>query len=137
MPPMIVQWSNPFFYAKTNEKFNIAPMPPEIRLLNNIPPFSTIEANQMQDQGVKMLEVAKTQNARFAILPVHTEAEKRLFSFTINRYLANDLLKVNMPSSSPVWQDFAREWNLAADGKNIFFKISNYLEAYHKRWTRY
>src|SRR4051794_4539562 len=35
------------------------------------------------------------------------------------------------------WTQCTKVWNRKADGHNIFYKLSEHLQAYHKKWHRF
>ncbi|KAG2191090.1 hypothetical protein INT47_010406, partial [Mucor saturninus] len=67
--------------------------------------------------------IARKQQAKFAIVPVHSNEEKALFE---------NILSCNYESSTePDWSHFASHWNTSADGVSIFYKTPEHLKSYY------
>ncbi|KAI7872241.1 uncharacterized protein EV154DRAFT_570498 [Mucor mucedo] len=67
--------------------------------------------------------IARKQQAKFAIVPVHSNDEKAIFE---------NMLSCNYESSTePDWSHFASHWNTSADGVSIFYKTPKHLKSYH------
>lgn len=109
--PVVTGWVNGRLYIPTSERFGILPIPPNIQNDMGMVPFIP---SSSKDQGYRYL--AQQQNIRYAALPVHTAAEKKLFAF-----LMRENSEFGLPN--PNWTRCAREWNQHANGKEIYYKV--------------
>ncbi|KAK9481348.1 hypothetical protein V1514DRAFT_323586 [Lipomyces japonicus] len=66
--------------------------------------------------------LAKYQECRFAVIPVYSKEERQLFAETIKDQVT---LAVD-------WHHAARSWNQHADGKSLFYKLPEHLQAYYQ-----
>ena len=130
-------WTKPRFYELNHkETFLISPVAEKLRGIHHIEAYSIIDAQEFRKSGVRMMSTAKLQNAKYAILPVHTNEEKRLFNEMVKAYMAKQLKTSTVTVTSPHWTDFASTWNQGADGIKLFYKIPSYLDAHFRKWKQ-
>ncbi|KAK7205042.1 hypothetical protein BZA70DRAFT_267583 [Myxozyma melibiosi] len=67
--------------------------------------------------------LAKRQKCRYAVIPVYSREERLLFA---------KLLKTMPPGGVVDWPATAKLWNSYADGKAVFYKLPQHLEAYSR-----
>jgi hypothetical protein len=74
--------------------------------------------------------LATAQQTRFAVTPIHTTAEFKLFnkavSFGGEHFTSH---------GQPDFGSMSRWWSKEADGKKIFYKLKEHLSTYYKTWT--
>lgn len=73
--------------------------------------------NEDYAKGCKMLHnyLALNQKTLVAVLPVHTSDERILYHALVRKMVVNQ--------KKPNWIDLAREWQLHANGRTIFYKV--------------
>ncbi|KAG8940314.1 hypothetical protein FRC03_005608 [Tulasnella sp. 419] len=124
---VITGWVNGNLYSPTTEVFGILPVPGSIQAEVGMTEFNpdSLDAGQHQHRYL-----AKVQNTRFAVISVHSKAEKDLFS---------EMMAKNSFSPSgnglPNWKHGAKIWNEKANGSTIFYKLHEHLRAYHTEWV--
>src|SRR5208283_277530 len=108
-------WVNGNQYVQSKEVFGILPLPEISRrslgMLVYHPDFA-------KEKKIRHNYLATKQNARFAILPIHTKEERALF-----RLLIADLNGFFAGKKEPDWQAVAARWSSHADGISIFYKV--------------
>jgi hypothetical protein len=96
--------------------FGILPLPQQTRnnlgLLDYHPTFA-------KKHDIKYEYLARQQNTRIAVLPIHTKAECWLFAFFVSE--THGLFS---GPREPDWVAVATKWARHADGKTIFYKVS-------------
>ena len=116
-------WVNGNFYLATVERLGILPVPDDVRQSCGMAEFIPTSSNQKQPH----LYLARMQGTRKAILPVHTPAERELFS----KLMATNKA-FNSHSAGPTWKLAVKVWNEQADAKPeicIYYKVyTNYHE---------
>lgn len=71
--------------------------------------------------------LAERQGTKYAVLPVHTSEERKLFK---------TLHQNNFPTiNSSVWIEFAKAWSAHVDGVKVFYKTMEYLKSYFLTFT--
>ena len=73
-----------------------------------------------KDQSTRHQWLSKQQQARFAILPVHTQDERHLFHL----YAENSPLFSSL-NGQPDFTGLCKRMNEHADGKSFFYKVSH------------
>jgi len=129
---------NVSLFKPTQETFIISELPQTIREEYNIPcrdqpppdaslaPFPVVNLSGARTDRYGYL--ASAQNTKFALVPIHTNEEYRLFN--------SEVLKFLSPSSGqPDFKAMAKWWSSRVDGKTIFFKIPEHLQAHFKAWS--
>lgn len=71
--------------------------------------------------------LAERQGTKYAVLPVHTSVERKLFK-TLHQ---NKFPTIN----SSVWIEFAKAWSAHVDGVEVFYKTMEYLKSYFVIFT--
>ncbi|KAG8910810.1 hypothetical protein FRC02_007000 [Tulasnella sp. 418] len=124
---VITGWVNGDLYSPTTEVLGILPVPGSIQAEVGMTEFNpdSLDAGQHQHRYL-----AKVQNTCFAVISVHSKAEKDLFS---------EMMAKNSFSPSgnglPNWKHGAKIWNEKANGSTIFYKLHEHLRAYHTEWV--
>ena len=110
-------WVNGSMYTPTSEVYGILPIPLEIVTKSAMQPFINTACGD-----IKHAYLAKMQGTQYAVINVHTVAEKQLFaSLMWNNH------HFNRSNQDPDWKEAVREWNHnKADGKDIFYKVCIY-----------
>jgi hypothetical protein len=137
-------------FRRSNESFGICPLPLEEMRLIGMQPSESLSPNE--DDGLLGLRVstrlsldqspkanasqytflAKWQQTRYAIVPVHTKQEKALFRSLLLEFTGED---ANVDDRT--WREFAVHWHRNADGRNVFYKTTEHLKSYYTQWKAY
>jgi hypothetical protein len=107
-------WINGDLYIPAGEKIGILPVPDSIRVT------ADIESYHSEDSQYRHAYLAREQGTKYAVIAVHTTEEKTLF-----KKLMQENLAFNRMNAGPDWKQGAKVWNREANGKNIFYKVSN------------
>lgn len=75
--------------------------------------------------------LANRQNTLFAVVPVHTKEEILLYDKLVSTHKKD--LYVNINSSIPDFDSFAKIWSSFADGVKIFYKTPEHLKLYFNK----
>jgi len=129
MPKRLQNWVNGNFYQQTPEKFLV--LPTTDADIENLRIERYQEKSRQDKLAISHDQVARLQNAKFALVPVHTREEINCFK---------DLVKPLLPLPSnriQVWKDLVVIWNHKADGKTIFYKSVEYLDSYYRKWSKH
>ncbi|KAJ7247258.1 hypothetical protein C8J57DRAFT_1523038 [Mycena rebaudengoi] len=134
---------NVSLFKPTHETFIISELPAIIRdqynMLQHTPSTSVEGADGASRLPLVRLSgarsdryeyLASAQNTKFAVVPIHTDAEYALFNRTLR---AGG--KFAPASGSPDFKGMARWWSEKANGKTIFYKLPEQLQAHFKTWT--
>jgi len=135
-------WVNGNQYERSTEVFGILPLPQQTRVQLGLLDFHPLFAKK---HDIKHAYLAQQQNARTAVLPVHTKAERWLFAF-----LVSETHGLFSGLREPDWGAVAARWAAHADGKTIFYKVRQlmnlrgelltwlklpeHLKSYWKKW---
>lgn len=108
---------NTAFYERTSEVIGVLPVPPEIQEQAGISPYNAA----IQDPAVRAKKrhanLARLQNTRKPILPIHTPAERELFQHLMN----NSPIYMSRPMR---WNAAAQEWNQRANTRDdVYYKV--------------
>ncbi|KAG6856426.1 hypothetical protein H0H87_004552 [Tephrocybe sp. NHM501043] len=118
--PISLPWVNGDLYEKTKEEMGISPVPEHIRLAAGMREFV-----EQTDGKQKQADLARMQNTSRPILPVHTVAEKKLFS----RFMRE--LEEFRTSHSSITMDAVKIWNRYAETeKDVYYKLEEHLTAH-------
>ncbi|GAA6037481.1 hypothetical protein JCM8097_008209 [Rhodosporidiobolus ruineniae] len=142
--PLYSSWTNGGMYAQTNETYGIMPITTTtaddlgITLADSHPSFdphalppppppstsaasteSSTRKRQKSEPPIRFTALARRQGTRFAILHVHTQAERQLF----HHYR----LSMGFTGTEKQYKAAAREFNKVADGKAIFYKTATHI----------
>ena len=109
-------WVNGNQYVTSTEIFGILPLPEQTRNHLGLLDFHPIFAKKHE---IKYEYLARQQNTRVAVLPIHTKAERWLFAF-----LVSETHGLFSGPREPDWVAVATRWAGHADGKTIFYKVS-------------
>lgn len=104
-------WVNGGLYVQTTETFGILPVPFNVQLSTGLLPSDS------QTPAKKHSYLAKKQNTRFAVLTLHTDEEKKLFSQLMRDESAFKRER------GPDWPTAVRVWNQKANGETVFYKV--------------
>jgi hypothetical protein len=111
-------WVNGNLYQPTTETFGIVPVPPDVLVATSMEKY-----DQSLDLKQQHAYLAQKQGTRKAVLPIHTEAEYRLFS-----YFMRDPTLFTKSNDSPNWHILVKTWNCKANEEPlIFYKVSNHI----------
>ncbi|EPQ50510.1 hypothetical protein GLOTRDRAFT_133880 [Gloeophyllum trabeum ATCC 11539] len=119
-------WVNGDLYAPSTEVFGILALPDYKRLELGMLPYHHQFAIE---QKIRHRQLAFRQNARIAILPVHTSNERALF-----KLLITGVHGCFGAQKEPQWDLLAVEWAKHANGTTIFYKLKEHLKSYWKTW---
>lgn len=108
-------WINGDLYIAANERIGILPVPDSIRTAAEI--HSYIET---ADKEIKHKYLAKQQGSKYAVISVHTTAEKLYF-----KKLMQEHEHFNRGDGPIDWKRGAQIWNNQANGKDVFYKVSS------------
>ncbi|GAA5917136.1 hypothetical protein JCM5296_006594 [Sporobolomyces johnsonii] len=144
--PRMGQWLNTDMYEPSQESFTILPIPAttaaqlSISLHPSHPAFpppslsstssTPISAPPPSSKKRKTAAperhafLASKQGSRFAILHLHTRAERELYSELITS------TAVVAVSGARKWLVMAQRWNERADGREVFYKMPTHLQHY-------
>ena len=148
-----IQDTDPLQFAQTDEQFGIASIAPMLRIQNDFAAPEVITPAQLETPGlIPMLShvypmglhlshlkgkrkdvysyLALAQQTRFAVTPIHTQAEFKLFNSEV---AAGGLWFV--AHGQPDFDSMAKWWSSKANGTTIFYKLREHLSIYHKTWT--
>ena len=141
---------NALDYQSSNESFGICPLPRDVARTFGHEPYSqqlathqgiTIPWHQWKvpqhvlppalhtRAGANLQYLACRQEAKYAIVPVHTDQERQLFSRILNNHFVEQGLQ-------PDWVLFAKLWSKEANGKDIFYKTPESILTYYNDWTK-
>lgn len=76
--------------------------------------------------------LARMQDTRIVITPVHTTDEYAKFSHALS---SRGEFGVQVAVKSLNFKELARWWNRGANGSMVFYKLPTILEAQHKKWS--
>ena len=109
-------WINGNNYEQTQEVFGILPFDAAVRQ-----DLGMLQYNEQfaKDQSTRHQWLSKQQQARFAILPVHTQDERHLFHL----YAENSPLFSSL-NGQPDFTGLCKQMNEHAEGKSFFYKVS-------------
>ena len=105
-------WVNGDLYTPAGEKIGILPVPALLRASGDI------ESHQPEDGKFRHAYLACEQGTKYAVISVHTPAEKALFKMLMQENPAP-----NQTNPLPDWKRGAAAWNRRANGKDIFYKV--------------
>ncbi|RDB16051.1 hypothetical protein Hypma_003473 [Hypsizygus marmoreus] len=106
------------------EVIGILPIPDDIQTSCGMAPFEASLDSKQQHHFL-----AHMHNTRKPVLPIHTVAERNLFSSLMREHEA-----FNVPSGVPRWKDAVKVWNRYADENvDIFYKAQQ-LTVFHSDW---
>jgi hypothetical protein len=71
--------------------------------------------------------LASAQDTKFALVPIHTNEEYRLFNQEVRRFMDT--------SGQPDFKQMTKWWSTQVDGKKIFYKIPEHLQNHFKTWN--
>ena len=74
--------------------------------------------------------LAHAQQTKYAVTPLHTKEEYDLFHKAVS--VGGEWCPAH---GKPNFEHMARWWSTKADGKNIFYKLSEHLSTYFKIWS--
>jgi hypothetical protein len=106
-------WVNGDLYVPAGEKIGILPITDSIRVTADIESYQ-----HSLDSKNKNSYLARQQGSKYAIIAVHTTAEKVLF-----KKLMQENPLFSRTNVSPDWKQGAKVWNQSANGQDIFYKV--------------
>ncbi|KAL8277487.1 hypothetical protein RQP46_010117 [Phenoliferia psychrophenolica] len=140
---LVAGWVNGDCYEPSEESFGILPVPSTVLDNLKLEPYSapvvlsTKRTRRKRIEGEELAPLprsdlltppprwdylASKQGCRFALLHVHTQAERDLFKTLINDPVVEHF--ENVSGGSMKWVEMARKWTAQADGQQIFYKHS-------------
>ncbi|THH17937.1 hypothetical protein EUX98_g9038 [Antrodiella citrinella] len=126
--PTVVGWVNGDEYEESKETFGILPFSEAMRKKFGMESFHSQYA---ADKKILHFFLAKLQNTRVAVVPVHTSSERSLFRLMMKEH--SDV-KCFGAREQPNWVMFTTAWANRCDGIQIFYKLPEHLKAYYQRW---
>ncbi|KAF8056942.1 hypothetical protein FPV67DRAFT_1637573 [Lyophyllum atratum] len=121
----ITGWVNGNLYQQTSEVSGILPIPDDVRRNSGMSEFDPVLDSKQHHHFL-----AAMQGTRKPILPIHTLAEKELFS-----QLMREDESFNSPTSAPNWKQAVKVWNRFADvNEKISYKLVEQLMVYYADW---
>ena len=110
-------WINGDLYTPADETIGILPVPDSFRALADIQSY-----HHAEDSKNKHSYLAQQQKTKYAVISVHSTAEKQLF-----KKLMQEDPNFTGTNATPDWKTAVRIWNRKANGKDIFYKASKYF----------
>ena len=105
-------WTNGDLYIPAGERIGILPVPDSIRVT------ADIETYHAEDGQFKHAFLAQQQGTKYAVVAIHTTAEKALF-----KKLRQENPLFNQRNSVTDWKQASKFWNREANGQEIFYKV--------------
>ena len=143
--------TNSLAFLPTEEQFGITSIPGEVRISCNFsgsqcetphaedsPSLSHVYPTQLSFSKLRGRHkdvysyLALAQQVQYAVTPVHTKDEFELFKKALE--LGGPFCS---PRGLPNFERMAAWWSLQANGRSIFYKLPEYLAAYHKTWLNH
>ncbi|KAJ7676813.1 hypothetical protein DFH06DRAFT_942686, partial [Mycena polygramma] len=131
---------NVSLFQPTQESFFISELPQHIRDSYNIPPRDSPRINSsiaplplVDLSGGRTCRyefLAASQNTKFALTPIHTNEEYALYNSA-----ARPGGQFGNSSGPPNFKEMAKWWSTRVNGKTIFYKLPEQLQAHHKTWS--
>ncbi|KAJ7664030.1 hypothetical protein DFH06DRAFT_1394036 [Mycena polygramma] len=131
---------NVSLFQPTQESFFISELPQQIRDSYNIPPRDSPRINSsitplplVDLSGGRTCRyefLAASQNTKFALTPIHTNEEYALYNSA-----ARPGGQFGNSSGPPNFKEMAKWWSTRVNGKTIFYKLPEQLQAHHKVWS--
>lgn len=110
-PLLLDGWINGNLYEPTTETIGILAVPESLRHDYNMAGFD----DELADKKQKHRYLAQMQGTRKAILPVHTEEEKKIF---------RDMMADSSVFAACHWKKAAPKWNERAEtNTGLFYKV--------------
>ncbi|KAJ7936744.1 hypothetical protein B0H13DRAFT_2303452 [Mycena leptocephala] len=110
---------------KVRDEFDIPPHDRPSPIDDKIPPMPLVNLSGARTDCYGYL--ASVQDTKFALVPMHTNEEYRLFNKKVREFMDTD--------GQPNFKVMAIWWSTQVNGKTIFFKIPEHLQAHFKTWT--
>ena len=140
----VLQDTDPLNFALTKEKFGVTAIPPMARLANEFFSASLSDIDISVNEHSNKLWLSKltgrrkdvygflahAQQTKYAVTPLHTKEEYDLFHKAVS--VGGEWCPAH---GKPNFEHMARWWSTKADGKNIFYKLSEHLSTYFKIWS--
>ncbi|KAJ7434171.1 hypothetical protein FB451DRAFT_1379978 [Mycena latifolia] len=127
-----LDWMNPDLYERTTEKFGVCPVPELLRSRFEMASFDETTAARFKLNSNNDW-LRRRQAVALPILPPNTPEARKYFFSKIGSFVAeasaSGKCRVN-------YNDFAREWNRSADGKDRYYVTPDVLSAYAKSWDK-
>jgi 3'-5' exonuclease len=136
------QDTDPLSFQQTDEQFGITQIPGILCIQNDFSAFpidaeepgvypAKLHLSKLQGNRNSMYEyLATAQQTKYAVIPVHTDDEFKLFhkSLIVGGKFASS-------KGSPNFDQMAAWWSTQANGKMIFYKLREHLANYYKIWS--
>ncbi|KAG6818631.1 hypothetical protein H0H93_003310 [Arthromyces matolae] len=118
--PIELLWVNGNLYQKTSEEMGVSPIPEHIRNQAGMDEYVDVT-----DKKQKQSDLAKMQNTRYPVLPVHTVREKKLFGQLMME------CEEFRTSTTSIKAAAVKIWNRHADPENdVYYKLEEHLTSY-------
>ncbi|KAF5315639.1 hypothetical protein D9611_004974 [Ephemerocybe angulata] len=112
---------NTDLYVRTQERLGILPIPDDVRIQSAIGEYNPQDPNARKQEQAYL---ARIQNTKKAVLPVHTPQEYKLFEELMVSSPA-----FNSASRGPVWKLAVRVWNERAElTHGVSYKLIEHLK---------
>jgi hypothetical protein len=105
-------------------------IPSEVLLRTSALPIAKLPRKKDSGGSIQHDYLAYRQGCIYAVTPVHTTEEYRLFRLYLEEETKKRLIFSHKKDKAPNFIHFAREWSSQADGKNIFYKTPEDLTKY-------
>ncbi|KAF6763228.1 hypothetical protein DFP72DRAFT_1000650 [Ephemerocybe angulata] len=123
-PIEILGTVNTDLYVRTQERLGILPIPDDVRTASAIGEYNPQDPDARKQEQAYL---ARIQNTKKAVLPVHTPQEYKLFEELMVTSPA-----FNSASRGPVWKLAVRVWNERAELMHgVSYKLIEHLKTYY------
>jgi hypothetical protein len=133
-------WVNGRLFTSTSEKPGILAIPQHGKNEANLLEYAdTSNENRMNAHKIRHSRLAKLQNVRFAVLPVHTIEEQALFKklmLSERPGRRGNIVSDSQGMNDDEWSRFAKKWTTFCDGITIFYKQTQHLRQYLQHWIK-
>jgi hypothetical protein len=146
--------TDPLKFAPTDEQFGITSIPNTVRIqcdfngpevldpqsqsenvslsLSHIYPVQLLLSKLKGKRKDAYSYLAHAQKVKFAVTPVHTKDEFKLFHQEVS--VGGNW---NNPHGQPNFDRMATWWSAKANGISIFYKLPEYLATHYKKWLEH
>ena len=140
-PGRAIHDTDPLNFAPTKEKFGITAIPPMVHIRHNFsgPTPRNLTSDHSHKFWLSKLTgwqsnvydfLAEAQQTKYAVTPLHTSEEYDLFHKAVS--IGGEWCA---PKGKPNFEAMAGWWSEKANGKTIFYKLTEHLATYYKLWS--
>ncbi|KAJ7205539.1 hypothetical protein GGX14DRAFT_568874 [Mycena pura] len=120
MAPTALPWVNGNLYRQSEQTVGIVRIPQSVCAMVDIHPF-----RESHDLKQKQVYLARMHGTRKPVLPVHTVAEKKLFTKLMLTSTSFQKSQTSISTEATI------EWNrLAAENEDVYYKLEEQLTSY-------